>query len=156
MVAVIAAAFAALCGSAATPADMMLASRCANAAQALVSLRCSLAPRAPRVAVPDFVYLESKALYLMLKSSPVTALSAKPVRRYATRKAISVADAAAITGLGRTTIKRLDRDPKNTNYPGRNVSRRMLAAWARLYREGKLAAREVRAANRPSLGHIRC
>ena len=31
----------------------------------------------------------------------------------------------------------------------------MLAAWAQLYRNGKIAAREVRAANRPLLGHVR-
>ena len=32
---------------------------------------------------------------------------------------------------------------------------KILGAWARLHRESKLAAREVRAANRPRLGHVR-
>ena len=81
--------------------------------------------------------------------------SATPDRRYATRKAISIPRAAEITGLSESTIKRLDKDPKNTNYPGRNSTPQMLAAWARLYRNGKIAAREVRAANRPLLGHAR-
>ena len=76
-------------------------------------------------------------------------------RSYATRKAISVPCAAEITGLSESTIKRLDKDPKNTNYPGRNSTPQMLAAWARLYLNGKIAAREVRAANRPALGHVR-
>jgi len=81
--------------------------------------------------------------------------SATPDRRYATRKAISIPRAAEITGLSESTIKRLDKDPKNTNYPGRNSTPQMLAAWAQLYRNGKIAAREVRAANRPLLGHNR-
>lgn len=81
--------------------------------------------------------------------------SATPDRRYATRKAISIPRAAEITGLSESTIKRLDKDPKNTNYPGRNSTPQMLAAWAQLYSNGKIAAREVRAANRPLLGHAR-
>ena len=73
-------------------------------------------------------------------------------RSYATRKAISVPRAAEITELSESTIKRLDKDPGNTNYPGRNATAKILAAWARIYREDRLAAREVRAANRPGLG----
>ena len=76
-------------------------------------------------------------------------------RRYPTRKAIAVPMAAAITGLSESTIKRLDKDPKNTNYPGRNATAKMLAAWAKMYKWDKLAAREVRAANRPCIGHGR-
>ena len=60
--------------------------------------------------------------------------------------------AAAITGLSESTIKRLDKDPKNTNYPGRNATAKMLAAWAQLHKGDKFAAGEVRAANRPQLG----
>ena len=87
--------------------------------------------------------------------APTSAAAGSPVRRYSTRKAITVPRAAEITGLSESTIKRLDKDPKNTNYPGRNSTVRILAAWARLNRESKLAAREVRAANRPCLGHGR-
>ena len=77
----------------------------------------------------------------------------EPKRRsYSRRKAITQARAAEITGLSISTIKRLDMDPGNTNYPGRNATAKILAAWARIYREDRLAAREVRAANRPGLG----
>ena len=41
-------------------------------------------------------------------------------RRYAKRKTISIRLASEITGLSESTIKRLDKDPGNTNYPGRN------------------------------------
>ena len=79
----------------------------------------------------------------------------EPPRRYPTRKSLTVPMAARLTGLSESTIKRLDRDPRNTNYPGRNSTPEMLAAWARLYREGKFAAQTVRAANRPLLGSRR-
>jgi len=69
--------------------------------------------------------------------------------------AISASAAAMITGLSESTIKRLDKDPKNTNYPGRNSTAKILAAWAKMYKGDKLAAREVRAANRPCIGHGR-
>jgi len=91
MIAVIAVAFSVLCSSAVCPNDVMLVRRCTNVAQALVSLKLAIAAHADRIAVLDFVYLESKALYLTLKSSAVTPFVAMPVRRYATRKAISMA-----------------------------------------------------------------
>ena len=114
-----------------------------------------------RTVVPEIMYSEYKALYLELrkdKSPPgggAAAQSGSSARHYATRKSISVSQAAEITGLSESTIKRLDKDPKNTNYPGRNATAKILAAWAHLYRDGKIAAREVRAANRPMLGHVR-
>ena len=68
-------------------------------------------------------------------------------RHYATRKAISVRKAAE------STIKRLDKDPKNTKYPGRNVKEWILESWGNIYHKGeKTARREVRNANRPLLG----
>ena len=75
-----------------------------------------------------------------------------PHRHYATRKTLTISQAATITGLSESTIKRLDKDPKNTNYPGRNSTAKILAAWANVYRQNILAAQEVRAANRPVLG----
>lgn len=82
-----------------------------------------------------------------------TASAANPPRsRYATRKSITVPQAAALTGLSESTIKRLDKDPKNTNYPGRNSTAEMLVAWGRLHKQDALARAEVRAANRPLLG----
>ena len=79
MIAVIAAAFAMICTSAASSADMVLANRCANAAQSLLSLKCTLAATsASRAVVPDLVYRENKALYLMLKPSVASPRRAPP------------------------------------------------------------------------------
>ena len=77
---------------------------------------------------------------------------AKHTRHYPPRKAISVLLAARITGLSTSTINRLDKYPGNTNYPGRNATVKMLAAWAQLYGTHKRLARKIRAANRPMLG----
>ena len=80
-----------------------------------------------------------------------------PLRRhYSPRKTISVPKAAKITGLSESTIKRLDKDPKNTKYPGRNVEEWILESWGTRYHKGeKIARREVRNANRPLLGSKR-
>ena len=157
MIAAISAAFTLLCTSAATPNDLLMATRCANAAQSLLSLRLSLENPVSRTVVPEPLYLESKALYLKARRprGAITKPAAPPGRSYATRKTISVPLAAKITGLSESTIKRLDKDPKNTNYPGRNATAKMLAAWARLRMSDKRSAQEVRAANRPLLGRPR-
>ena len=114
----------------------------------------------PHVAVSDHVFYEFADVFFMARpylvaQPPPAPHVAVQARRYSTRKAIAVPMAAAITGLSESTIKRLDKDPKNTNYPGRNATAKMLAAWAKMYRGDKLAAREVRAANRPYIGHGR-
>ena len=77
---------------------------------------------------------------------------APPSRRYAKRKTISVRLASEITGLSESTIKRLDKDPGNSNYPGRNSTAKILAAWSGMYSQDRLMRSEVRAANRPTLG----
>lgn len=74
---------------------------------------------------------------------------APPSHRYAKRKTISVRLASEITGLSESTIKRLDKDPGNSNYPGRNSSAKILAAWSEMYSQDRLMRSEVRAANRP-------
>lgn len=81
---------------------------------------------------------------------------AMPGHHYATRKAITISRAAELAGVSESTIKRLDKDPKNTQYPGRNVEEYILEAWGKKYRPNEqMARREVRAANRPSLGDRR-
>jgi len=87
--------------------------------------------------------------------TPTSGATAKPSHHYKTRRSITIPMAAKITGLSESTIKRLDNDPKNTNYPGRNTTAKMLAAWAALRAADKIAAAEVRAANRPLLGNGR-
>ena len=74
-----------------------------------------------------------------------------PSHRYAKRKTISVRLASEITGLSESTIKRLDKDPGNSNYPGRNSTAKILAAWSGIYGQDKLMRSEIRAANRPFL-----
>ena len=64
MIVAISAAFTLLCTSAATPNDLLMATRCANAAQSLLSLRLSLENPVSRTVVPEPLYRESKALYL--------------------------------------------------------------------------------------------
>ena len=43
-------------------------------------------------------------------------------------------------------IKRLDKDPKNTNYPGRNSTPEMLVVWGRLHKQDAIARAEDEAA----------
>ncbi len=148
-----------------SPADEALNRRAFSALDSVHHIEESLPATESRVAVSDHVFGELSELFfafrhLLPHRSGQRATRLLPTvnstpRRYSTRKTISVAKAAEITGLGTTTIKRLDRDPKNTNYPGRNSTPHMLAAWARLYRQSKLAVGEVRAANRPCLGYRR-
>ena len=146
--------------SALTPDDEALGRRAFNAMCVAFPLADSMPPTEVHVAVSDHVFAEladvffnaSPYLVAQPKSPPPVAVR---TRRYPTRKAIAVPMAAVITGLSESTIKRLDRDPKNSNYPGRNSTAKMLAAWAKIYKGDKLAAREVRAANRPCLGRGR-
>ena len=144
-----------------SPSDEALSRRASAAMCRILPLEDSLPPGDVRIAVSDHLFEEVTETFFLFRhlipgntSTPSLHSAAVP-RRYATRKTLSVPYAAKITGLSESTIKRLDKDPKNTNYPGRNSTPQMLAAWARLYRNGKIAAREVRAANRPLLGHVR-
>jgi len=148
-----------------SPTDEALKHRTSDAMCRILNIEESLPATESRVAVSDHVFGELSELFFAFRhllphrsgqgaTRLLPTMNSTP-RRYSTRKTISVAKAAEITGLGTTTIKRLDRDPKNTNYPGRNSTPQMLAAWARLYRQSKLAVGEVRAANRPCLGYRR-
>ena len=152
--------------SALTPDDEALGRRAFNAMCVAFPLADSMPPTEVHVAVSDRVFAELAELFLVFRPlvpsgrraqaalfgsmPPVAVRSHRP-----TRKAITVSAAAMITGLSESTIKRLDKDPKNTNYPGRNSTAKILAVWAKMYKGDKLAAREVRAANRPCIGHGR-
>ena len=149
-----------------SPADEVLGRRAFNAMCVAFPLVDSMPPTEVHIAVSDRVFAELAELFLEFRPlvpskrraqsaifssmPPVAVRSHRP-----TRKAITVSTAAMITGLSESTIKRLDKDPKNTNYPGRNSTAKMLAAWAKMYKGDKLAAREVRASNRPCIGHGR-
>ena len=148
-----------------SPEDESLCRRASCAMCRVLSIEDSMPPGDTRVAVSDHVFCELADLFFRFKPlvSPIAAslpaappaAAPSPVRHYPTRKALTVPVAAAITGLSESTIKRLDKNPRNTNYPGRNSTPQILGAWAQLYRTNKFAAREVRAANRPRLGHGR-
>ena len=146
-----------------SPQDDALRRRALAAMGSIAFIENVLPPGEACVAVSDCVFEELAELFILFRPmlaqerrAPARRFTAPPPaappRRYAARKAISIARTAAITGLSESTIKRLDKDPGNTNYPGRNSTAKILAAWARLHRENNLAAREVRAANRPRLG----
>ena len=146
--------------SAFTPADEALGRRAFNAMCVAFPLADSMPPTEVHVAVSDHVFAELADVFFNARPYLVAQPKSPPpvavrTRRYPTRKAIAVPMAAVITGLSESTIKRLDRDPKNSNYPGRNSTAKMLAAWAKIYKGDKLAAREVRAANRPCIGRGR-
>ena len=106
MIAVIATAFSAICVSAALPEDMVLASRCANATQSLLSLKCSIAATSSnRAVVPDPLYLEIKDLYMMLKDSisapmpcTVKRLTVPPSKRLATKADLRAAVKTILRG----------------------------------------------------------
>ena len=144
-----------------SPNDETLRRRASATMCKALNFEDSLPSGEAHVAVSDHLFEEFAEMFFLFRhlvsgnASTPPPRSAAPARRYATRKAISIPRAAEITGLSESTIKRLDKDPKNTNYPGRNSTPQMLAAWARLYSNGKIAPREVRAANRPLLGHNR-
>ena len=143
-----------------SPADKALMRRASGAMCTILPIEDSMPDGEPHVAVSDHVFAELADVffnarpYLVAQPKSPPPVAVRP-RRYPTRKAIAVPMAAVITGLSESTIKRLDRDPKNSNYPGRNSTAKMLAAWAKIYKGDKLAAREVRAANRPCLGRGR-
>ena len=72
------------CASAATPNDLLMATRYASAAQSLLSLRLSLENPVSRTVVPEPLYLESKALYL--KTRPPRGEIPKPPRQIIPQK----------------------------------------------------------------------
>ena len=134
MIAVIATAFSVICTSAALPEDMVLASRCANATQSLLSLKCSLeATSSNRAVVPDPLYLESKALYMMLKDSTPTPTpcavkqsTVPPSKRLATKADLRAAVKTILRG-----------EDMNLSKPGPRLTaakRRQIAA-AKKYRD---------------------
>ena len=143
-----------------SPADEALSRRAFNALCVAFPLADSMPPTEVLVAVSDHVFDELAEVFFdarpyMAARPTVLPPVAVQGRRYQTRKAITVPMAAAITGLSESTIKRLDKDPKNTSYPGRNSTAKILAAWAEMHRGDRLVARSVRAANRPRLGYGR-
>ena len=113
MIVAISAAFAAFCASAASStgiSDHVLANRYATTIQYLLTAKDTLTSSPVAYAVvPEPLYLESKALYLIARP-PRGAIpqlprpAAPPGRSYATRKTISVPLAAKITGLSESTI----------------------------------------------------
>ena len=136
MIAAISAAFMLLCTSAATPDDLLMATRCANAAQSLLSLRLSLENPVSRTVVPEPLYLESKALYLKARRprGAITKPAAPPGRSYATRKNPCMGgprtherssipnwrqkDAAALLGISTRQLRSYKTRPPDSDWPG--------------------------------------
>ena len=136
MIAAISAAFMLLCTSAATPNDLLMATRYANAAQSLLSLRLSLENPVSRTVVPEPLYLESKALYLKARRSrgAIAKPAAPPGRSYATRKNPCMGgprtherssipnwrqkDAAALLGISTRQLRSYKTRPPDSDWPG--------------------------------------
>ena len=148
--------------------DESLSRRASAAMCRILAIEDSIPSEVARISVSDHVFCELAELFFRFRPLVSSATSAgrtvlarhvavntPPIRRYQTRKTITIAQAAAITGLSKSTIKRRDKDPANTNYPGRNSTAVILMAWAQMHGRDKCAARGVRAANRPRLGHGR-
>ena len=109
MIVAISAAFMLLCTSAATPNDLLMATRYANAAQSLLSLRLSLENPVSRTVVPEPLYLESKALYLKARR-PRSAIPQPPQQ-------IKSPQPASSTSLSqRRTVVRLRAREKMIDY----------------------------------------
>ena len=140
MIVAISAAFAAFCASAATPNDMMMATRCATTSQNLLALQFSLGNSGSAYAVvPEPLYLESKALYLIARP-PRGAIpqlprpAAPPGRSYATRKnprtgglrtydrstipCWSQKDAARLLGITPRQLRSYKSRPPDSDWPG--------------------------------------
>lgn len=79
-------------------------------------------------------------------TSPRLAPSA---RAYKTRAAISFKRAAELSGLTDRTIKNLEKDPKNSGYPGRNVPEHAFLAWALGYQTEKVKKHWANMMNHP-------
>ena len=109
MIAAITAALVTLC-NAATAESVALVRRIHNTTAALVMLDSQLVGRCARAEIPEFVYLESKALYLMLRRPKVArervqSAALTPVRA---ASAVTKSDLRAavrfITWRGRETL----------------------------------------------------
>lgn len=75
--------------------------------------------------------------------------AASYTRAYKTRAAISFKRAAELSGLSERTIKNLEKDPKNSAYPGRNVSEHAFLAWSVGYQTEKAKRHWANMTNHP-------
>ena len=137
LIAATATAFVSICVSAASPEDMALASRFANAALLLMSLKCTLAASAAtRAAVPDFMYLESKSLYLMMR--PAEAMASHLAKPSPPPPVVS-SSVPSVTADDRRMLRHIHRaavfgeTPTEAQVAG-DVRRRQVLYGAELYR----------------------
>lgn len=73
----------------------------------------------------------------------------KPQTHYRARAAISFKRASLLSGFSERTIKNLEKDPKNSAYPGRNVSEYAFLAWSVGYQAEKVKRHWANMINHP-------
>lgn len=84
-----------------------------------------------------------------LKKRASLSPSAKASRAYKTRAAISFKRAAELSGFSPRTLQNLEKDPKNSGYPGRNIPEHAFLAWALGYQTEKVKKHWANLANHP-------
>lgn len=77
------------------------------------------------------------------------AASLSPRQRYKTRANISFKRAAELSGFAPRTLQNLEKDPKNSGYPGRNVPEHAFLAWALGYQSEKVKKHWANMMNHP-------
>ena len=91
-------------------------------------------------------------VYVATNPVPKTSPSGSPAkasRAYKTRANISFKRAAELSGFTDRTIKNLEKDPKNSGYPGRNVPEHAFLAWALGYQLEKVKKHWANMMNHP-------
>lgn len=83
------------------------------------------------------------------KKCPSSTTSTGPKRHYRTRGKITYARASELTGFSKRQIQNLTKDPKNTLFPGLNVTENTLLAWALVYKSEKVKKHWANCINHP-------
>lgn len=99
------------------------------------------------MAIDDFnVYVDAHPVAAKVVRSVAAPTSA---RAYRTRAAITLDRAAELSGFSKRTIQNLEREPKNSKYPGRNIPENAFIAWALGYQTEKVKKHWANMINHP-------
>lgn len=94
--------------------------------------------------------LERAEAAALTESIPPARTTRPPARSsYKTRPGISLKRAGEISGFSQRTIQNLEKVPKNSGYPGRNISETAFLAWALGYQTEKVRKHWANMMNHP-------
>lgn len=96
----------------------------------------------------DAFYTHQRQLIERLQGGARPA-SQSPARHYRARAAITLDRAHELTGLSKRTIQNLEKDPKGSRYPGRNLPEAAFIAWAVGYSAEKVRKHWANMMNHP-------